>query len=466
MATITDSRVDELRLRLHSDLHLPGDAGYEDACSLFNSMVERRPALVARCSAPDDVAAALAYAHAAGIEVAVRGGGHSVAGHCLNDGGIVLDVRGMNAVEVDPERRVARVGGGAVWAEVDRATQVHGLATTGGRVSTTGVAGLTMGGGSGWLERKHGLTCDNLLAVELVTADGELVRASADENPELLWAHRGGGGNFGVVTALELQLHPVGPEVMAGMVVHSAERGRELLRLYRDTMLDAPAGLSLAFMWMTAPVDPDIPAELHGEPVVLIPGMYAGPVEEGERALEALRAFGPPAADLFEPMPYAEFQCAIDDPPGYRNYWTAESLAAMPDEAVEAVAAHSERMPTGGSRMPQLFIAAWGGAVASPAPGSSPLGGRDAAFVVHPLYLWEDEADDEAMIASARGYRDALRPFASGDAYGNFIGNEGASRTKAGFAAADLARLERVKTEWDPKNRFHGNQNIVPAQGG
>jgi FAD/FMN-containing dehydrogenase len=466
MATISDgTREDELRMRLRGDLHRPGEPGYEDACSLFNSMVDRRPALVARCSAPDDVIASLAFADDAGIEVAVRGGGHSVAGHCLTDGGLVLDVRGMNDVEVDPVRRIARVGGGATWAEVDRATQEHGLATTGGRVSTTGVAGLTMGGGSGWLERKHGLACDNLEAVELVTADGRMVRATEDEHSELLWAHRGGGGNFGVVTALELRLHRVGPEVLAGMVLHPADRAEELLRLYRDTMKDAPEGLSLAFMWFTCPPEDEFPRELHGEPVILIPGMYAGRVEEGEAALAELRAFGPPAADLFEPMPYADFQCAIDDPPGYRNYWTAENLVDMSDAAVEAIVDHSRRMPLGGTRLPQLFIAAWGGAVARPPAGSSPLGGRDAAFVVHPLYLWEDPADDDAMIASARGYRDALRPFASGDAYGNFIGDEGKGRVAAGFAEADRARLARVKAEWDPGNRFHGNQNIRPSDG-
>jgi FAD/FMN-containing dehydrogenase len=465
MATITDrTREDELRLRLRGDLYRAGEDGYEDACALFNSMIDRRPALVARCSAPDDVAAALAYARESGLPVAVRGGGHSVAGHCLAEDGLVLDVRGMNEVEVDPVRRIARVGGGATWAEVDRATQAHGLATTGGRVSSTGVAGLTMGGGSGWLERKHGLACDNLEAVELVTADGRIVRATEAENAELLWAHRGGGGNFGVVTSLELRLHRVGPEVMAGMVVHPAERGRELLRLYRDTMASAPEGLSLAFMWMTGPAEPEIPAELHGEPVVVIPGMYAGPVEEGEEALAELRAFGPPAADLFEPMPYADFQCALDDPPGYRNYWTAENLGAMPDAAIDAIAAHSQRMPTGGSRLPQLFIAAWGGAVARPPEGSSPLGGRDAAFVVHPLFLWEDVADDEAMVSHARGYRAALRPFASGDAYGNFIGDEGEGRVAAGFTGPDRDRLARVKAAWDPENRFHGNQNIAPKE--
>src|SRR5690606_24855960 len=265
---------------------------YDDACALFNAMIERRPRLVARCDAPDDVVAALAFARDHDLPVAVRAGGHSVAGLSLVDDGLVLDVRGMNDVEVDPERRIARVGGGATWAEVDRATQAHGLATTGGRVSTTGVAGLTLGGGSGWLERKHGLACDNLLACELVTADGRLVRASADENPDLFWALRGGGGNFGVVTAFEFQLHPVGPEVYGGLIMHRAERGAELMRIWRDVMRDAPEELSLAFAYLTAPPEDDIPDELHNELVAVILGMHMGPLEEGERALTPFREVG------------------------------------------------------------------------------------------------------------------------------------------------------------------------------
>src|SRR5687767_7523354 len=278
----------------HSILHEPGSPAYEDACGLFNSMITTRPRYVARCSSADDVAEALAFAAAEGLEVSVRAGGHAVSGRALCEG-VVLDVRGIDFVGVDPVRRVARIGGGATWAQVDRATQEHGLATTGGRVSTTGVGGLTLGGGSGWLERRHGLACDNLVAAELVTADGELVRASEDENRELLWALRGGGGSFGVVTALELQLHPVGPEVMAGLVLHPAERGRDLLRLFRDVMLDAPEQLGLAFAFITAPPEPDVPSELHGRQAVMVAGMYAGPLAEGEQALREIREFGPPA---------------------------------------------------------------------------------------------------------------------------------------------------------------------------
>jgi FAD/FMN-containing dehydrogenase len=459
-ATIPDAAERELRFRLRGGLYQQGDPEYADACTLFNAMVERRPRFVARCAAPDDVIAALAFAAERGLQVAVRGGGHSVTGRSLCDDGLVLDLRDMRDVEVDPERRVARVGGGATWADVDRATQAHALATTGGRVSTTGVAGLTLGGGSGWLERKHGLACDNLVAAEIVTADGALVRATEDQHPELLWALRGGGGNFGVVTSVELSLHPLGPEVLAGFVLHPAELGHDVLRLFRDVMAAAPEELGLAFAYITAPDDPDVPEELWGEPAVMVAGMYAGSVADGEAALRELRAFGPPAADYFEPTGYADFQCSIDDPPGYRNYWTAENLVALPDEAIDAIARRSAELPPGPS---QLFIVPWGGAVARADEDRSPLAGRDAAFVVHPLLLWEDPADDERVIELGRAYRDDLREFASGAAYLNFLGDEGIERVRAGFGERNLERLMAIKAAWDPTDRFRGNQSLQPA---
>src|SRR5688572_19000852 len=335
-----------------SILHVPGSPAYEDACVLFNAMIETRPRYVARCSSPDDVAEALAFAAARGLEVSVRAGGRAVTGRALCEG-VVLDVRGLDSVDVDPARRVVRVGGGATWAQVDRATQEHGLATTGGRVSSTGVAGLTLGGGSGWLERKHGLACDNLLAAELVTADGERVRASATENPELLWALRGGGGNFGVVCALELTLHPVGPEVLAGIVLYPQERAGELLRAFRDVMREAPDELSLAYISLTIPDDPDFPAAWIGRPAVAVAGMWAGEPEEGERALAGLRDLGDPIADFFGAMPYADFQCMLDDPPGYRNYWTAEQADDLPDPLIDAIVERCDARPAGPS---QLFL--------------------------------------------------------------------------------------------------------------
>src|SRR5918998_434318 len=384
--TSVTSSIDELRFRLQGGVHEAGDESYEDTCTLFNTMIARRPLVVAECIAVEDVVAALAFARDHDLPIAVRAGGHSVAGLSLCDDGVVLDVRGMADIDVDADRRILRVGGGAIWADVDRATQAHGIATTGGRVSTTGVAGLTLGGGSGWLERKHGLACDNLVAAELVTADGELVRASEDENPELLWGLRGGGGNFGVVTALELALHPVGPEVLAGLVLHPAERGREVLGLFRDVMRDAPEELGLAFAFITAPAEPDVP--------------------------------------------------------------------------MAATAARPARAPAGPS---QLFIVPWGGAVARAGTDSSPLGGRDAAFVVHPLLMWEDAADDERMMDLGRAYREDMHPYATGATYLNFLGDEGAERVRAGYGERSYERLLELKARWDPTNVFMGNQKLRPA---
>jgi len=439
-----------------SILHEPGTPAYEDACVLFNAMIETRPRYVARCSSADDVAEALAFAAAQGLEVSVRAGGHAVTGRALCEG-VVLDVRGIDFVEVDPERRVARIGGGATWAQVDRATQAHGLATTGGRVSSTGVAGLTLGGGSGWLERKHGLACDNLLAAELVTADGERVRASATENPELLWALRGGGGNFGVVTALEMTLHPVGPEVLAGIVLYPQERAGELLRAFRDVMRDAPDELSLAYIALTIPDDPDFPAQWIGRPAVAVAGMWAGEVADGELALAGLRGLGSEIADFFGPMPYADFQCMLDDPPGYRNYWTAEQADDLPDELVDAIVAHCDGKPEGPS---QLFLVGWGGAMARIGAEHSPLAERGARFVVHPLSLWEDAADDEHAIGWSRGFRELMAPYRTGGSYLNFLGDEGGERVRAAFGAERHARLARVKARFDPDGVFRGNHPL------
>jgi FAD/FMN-containing dehydrogenase len=438
----------------------PGDPEYVEATTLFNAMIERRPALVARCDTPDEVAAALAYARERDLPVAVRAGGHSVAGLSLVDDGVVIDVRGMAGIEVDPERRVARVGAGATWADVDRATHAHGLATTGGRVSTTGVAGLTLGGGSGWLERRHGLACDNLLAVELVTADGAQVRASEDEHPDLFWALRGGGGNFGVATALELRLHPLESQVLGGLLIHPADRGRELLARFRDAMRDAPDELGLAFAYLTAPPEPPFPEHLHGQLVVGVAGMYAGPVDEGEEALRELRAFGPPEVDVFGPMAYPDLQCMLDDPPGLRNYWTAEHLRDLPDDAIDAIASRAEQMPPGPS---QLLVVPWGGAVARVSGDASPLGGRDTAYVVHPFALWEDASDDERAMGWGRSFRQDLRPFASGAVYLNFVGDEGQARVRGGYAEGAYERVARVKRDWDPDDVFRASGHVAPA---
>jgi FAD/FMN-containing dehydrogenase len=460
--TKTLSGVDELRFRLQGGLHGPGDEAYEDACTLFNTMIERRPRLVAECLLVDDVVATLAFAREHDLSVAVRAGGHSVAGLSLCDDGVVLDIRGLSEIEVDPGRRVARVGGGAVGASLDRATQAHGLATTGGRVSTTGVAGLTLGGGSGWLERKHGLACDNLLAAELVTWEGRIVRASEDENPELLWALRGGGGSFGVVTALELQLHPLDPEVYAGLALFDSARAHEVVRAFRDLMNAAPDELSLACAFITTPDDDEeIPAALRGQPAVAVVGMWAGSVADGEQALAPIRALRP-EADYFAPTTYAEFQCSVDDPPGYRNYWTAENMVDLPDDAIDQLVRRATELPAGPS---QLFIVAWGGQLRRIDASHSPLAGREARFIVHPLLLWDESCDDERCREIARRFRSDMRPWSTGASYPNFLGDEGVSRMSAAFGAS-AERLAEVKAEWDPHNVFHTHQAITTDQRG
>jgi FAD/FMN-containing dehydrogenase len=455
-----DASLRVLERSLAGRLIRPDGGDYDEARTLFNAMVDKRPAVIAQCAGPEDVAAALRLGRERGLEIAVRAGGHSVAGTSLCDDGLVIDVRPMRQVEVDPARHTARVGAGCTWSELDRATQEHGLATIGGRVSSTGVTGLTLGGGSGWLERRHGLACDNLVSVELVTADGAPITASEGEHPELFWALHGGGGNFGVVTALTFRLHPVGPEVLAGLLLYDAERGHDLLRLTRDFMADAPDEFGPALAYLTVPPEEELPAHLHDRLAAAIVLCYTGPVADGERLIEPFRALGP-EADLVGPVAYADFQCSIDDPPGYRNWWTAEYLHEVTDEAIDVIHAHALRTPTPAPA--QSFIVPWGGAVARVGEDQTPLTQRDATWVVHPFALWADPADDDAVIGWARGFRDAVRPFASGGTYLNFIGDEGEDRVRAAFGQQKYRRLTAIKARYDPGNVFRGNQNIKPA---
>jgi FAD/FMN-containing dehydrogenase len=377
----------------------------------------------------------------------------------LNDGGLVIDVRGLKEISVDPEARVARAGAGLTWAEFDAATQAHGLATTGGRVSTTGVAGLTLGGGSGWLERSYGLSCDNLIGAELVVGSGELVRASETENPDLLWALRGGGGNFGVVTTLEFRLHPVGPTVFGGLAAYDPKHGRALAAAFRDFHEGGgPDEAGLAYAYITAPPEEFVPEEWHGKRVAVTAGMWNGPVAEGEQALRPLREAVEPIFDLYGEIPYVELQSMIDDPPDKRNWWTAEYLDALPDEALDAVVAYSEEMPLS---FTQMLLIPWGGEVARRT--GSPLAKRGAAYVVHPFCVWDGAERDEEHISWGRAGRDVFAPWKTGGVYLNFVGDEGEDRVRAAFGDA-YDRLAEVKEAFDPDNLFHGNQNIRPRR--
>jgi FAD/FMN-containing dehydrogenase len=447
----------ELGQQLSGDLFLPGDDGWEEGRTLFNSMIDKRPGAIARVADDDDIATCIDWARRKGIALAIRAGGHSVAGTSVNDGGLVIDVRGLDEIDVDPVARTARAGAGLDWARFDTATQEHGLATTGGRVSTTGITGLTLGGGSGWLERSCGLSCDNLIGAELVSSSGERVRASEDENADLLWALRGGGGNFGVVTTLEFRLHPVGPTVFGGLAAYDPAHGRALAAAFRDFHEGGgPDQAGLAYGYIAAPPEEFIPEEWHGKLVAVTAGMWNGPVEEGERALQALREVAEPIADLYGEIPYAGLQSMIDDPPGKRNWWTAEYLDDLADDALDAIVAYAEQMPLS---FTQLLMVPWGGEVARRT--DSPLAKRDAAYIVHPFCVWEGAERDEEHISWARSARDVLAAWKSGGVYLNFVGDEGEDRVRAAFGE-HYDRLAAVKAEYDPENLFHGNQNIRP----
>jgi FAD/FMN-containing dehydrogenase len=441
------------------DLIGPDDPRYDEERSVFNALIDRRPAVIAKCASPGDVRDALEHAGANELDVAVRAGGHSVAGFSVNDGGIVIDVRPMSSIEVDPERRVARVGAGATWGMFDAATQAHGLATTGGRVSTTGVAGLTLGGGSGWLERRFGLTCDNLVSVDLVTAEGREVTASETENPDLFWALHGGGGNFGVVTSFEFRLHPVGPEVLAGLLVWDGDASSDVARAYRDAALDAPDELGSALVYLTGPPEEFVPEHLQGKTLAAIAVLWAGEISDGEDVIAPWRALGP-EVDLVGPMPYADFQCMIDDPPGLGNYWTADYHDEFPDEALDIFVKYGfERQ----SPATQQILIPWGGAVAAVPEDATPLTHRSVSWITHPFAMWDVADDPEPNIEWARGFRRDIAHHTNGGIYLNFVGQEGEDRIRAAFGNDKYARLQQVKAEWDPTNVFRGNQNIRPA---
>jgi FAD/FMN-containing dehydrogenase len=438
----------------------PQDESYDEQRALFNAMIDKRPRLIAACTTPADVRTALERARSEDLEVAVRAGGHSVAGMSTNDDGLVVDVRPMKSIEVDPRARRVRVDAGVTWGELDRATQEHGLATTGGRVSSTGVAGFTLGGGSGWLERKHGLACDNLLAIELVTADGREVRADATQHQELFWALHGGGGNFGIATAFELALHPVGPEVAAGLLAWRADAADDVARAFRDWFQDAPDELSAWFMLLTAPEEDPFPEVLRGQRIALVAAMWCGDAGEGMEALAPVRALKPDL-DLMGPMQYCDLQSILDDVPGNRHYWSADYHPSLPDEALAVFLRSGASAP---SPLTQQIVLPWGGAVARVPDAETPMTQRDAAWVSHPFAVWQDSRDDAANIEWVRSFRREIAPYTTGGVYLNFIGDEGESRIRDAYGAEKYERLARVKAEYDPGNVFRGNQNIRPAK--
>lgn len=437
-------------------------AGYDTARAVWNGAIDRRPHMIARCTGAADVSAAVRFARDAGLEIAIRGGGHNVAGTAVCDDGIVIDLSEMRAVRVDPAHRRVWVQGGALWGDVDHETQAHGLATTGGIVSHTGVAGLALGGGLGWLMRTHGLTVDNLLAADVVTAQGELLHASEDEHPELFWALRGGGGNFGVVTSFEFRLHPVGPEVLAGPVIWDATDAADVLRFYRDFISDAPDELGTVVRFGTAPPLPAIPAELHWRPVLIANTCYSGSIADGERRLAPLRAFGNPLLDLVGPTPYVDFQGSIDSTVahGWNYYWKSTYLPELRDDLVDLLMKHAF---SGSSPRSYAVLFHLKGAVSRVPEGATAFGNRQASHAITLDGVWRPgEEFGERDTAWARQFFGALEPFREG-VYVNFLaGDEDPGRVREAYGAAVFDRLADVKATYDPDNVFHHNQNIQP----
>jgi FAD/FMN-containing dehydrogenase len=444
------------------ELLRPGDAGYGQARRLWNGAIDKRPALIARCTGAADVRAGIEHARASGLPLAIRGGGHNVAGTASCDGGLVLDLSSMKNVRFDPADRSAWAQPGLLWGEFDQATQSLGLATTGGIVTHTGVAGLTLGGGIGWLMRKHGLTCDNLLAVELVTADGRRLRADGREHPELFWGVRGGGGNFGVVTAFQFRLHQVGPQVLAGPVLYPAEQAGQVLRGYRDWAADAPDEVNTVVNLRLAPPLPILPERLHGVPVVTIVCCYAGgDAARGERLLEPVRRLATPLVDLVTVKPYAAHQGTFDAtvPHGLHYYWRSHYLDELGDGAIDTLVEHAwrHRSPCSYTIMFQL-----GGAVRRVPEEATAFSGRGAGYALNINAVTTDGDGFPEQTAWARGMWEAMAPHGSG-VYVNFLDREGNERVRAAYGEATYRRLAALKRAWDPDNLFRLNQNITPG---
>lgn len=462
MTDVAMSPIDEFRSAFRGELLGEDDDGYDDGRQVMFSNFDRRPALIARCTSTGDVQAAVDYASKTGTLVAVRCGGHSAQGFGTWDDALVIDLAPMKAIEVDPDARIARAQAGLTWGEFDAATQEYGLAVTGGRVSSTGIAGLTLGSGSGWLERRCGLTADNLIAAKVVTADGSVVTASETENPDLFWGLRGGGGNFGVVTEFTYRLHQIGPIIFGGMMVALPDRAVEVLRFIRDSVDEWPDDFTCTPAFISAPPEPDVPEAMHFAPILGLVVCWTGAIEEGERWLAPIREVARPVMEQVGPMPYTTLQSMIDgaSPRGERAYLKAGFLPTLTDEAIDKLVRHGNSRP---GPMVQLIAEPLGGAVARVSADEMSLGSRDAKWVFHAISQWMDPADDEAHIAWARALAEDLAPETMPGVYLNFTSDEGEERVRNTYGPERYARLVALKDKYDPTNLFRLNQNIRPS---
>lgn len=458
---IEDDALEALAGSLRGRVLLKSDDGYYAARAIWNGMIDKRPTAIILCQGTADIVKAVNFAREHDLLISVRSGGHNVAGNALCDDGLVIDLSQMTGIHVDPQQRTARVQPGVTLGDLDRETQLHGLATPTGIVSETGLAGLTLGGGFGWLTRKHGFTCDNLLAAEVVTADGRVLRASEQENPDLFWGIRGGGGNFGIVTSFEFRLHPVGPDLLAGLMVYRMEDAADVLRFYRDFAADAPHELGSMAVFRLAPPAPFIPEALHGQPIMALIVCYAGDAQKGERVLQPLRDFGQPLADLIKVKPYLAHQSALDkgQPEGCHYYWKSEYLRQLDDEVLETAVAYSARITSPQTRVAIFHLGGVAGEVDEMAMAASH---RNAEYILAINNGWQSPADSEWQIQWTRDFWQEIRPFSTGT-YVNFMSADAEeARVKAGYGPEKHTRLVDLKTRYDPHNFFRLNQNIRP----
>jgi hypothetical protein len=443
----------DFKEKLTGDLLQPGDNGYDDARKVWNGMIDRQPALIVRCKNSDDVIHAVNLARKEKLLLSVKGGGHNITGNAVCDNGLMIDLSQMKAIKVNPQLQTADVETGATWGEFDAATKQHGLATTGGVVSTTGVAGLTLGGGVGWLVRKHGLSCDNLIGAEIVTAEGTLLKANANENKELFWGIRGGGGNFGIVTSMQFRLHPV-LTVLGGMIIYPRDKAKEVIQFYREFMKTAPEELTMYTGLMTSP---------DGIPVVAMIGCYAGDLQRGEAVLKPLRGFGSPVADMMGPVPYSTMQTMLDAaaPYGNRYYWKSTFLKELSDESIDTMITHAAAVP---SPFSIILLEYYGGASNREPEGGTAYPHRQAEFDLVVMSNWINKEEDETNINWARSIWEAMQPFSSHKVYVNVLGVEGEERIKEAYGSS-YPRLVALKSKYDPNNLFRLNQNIKPLEG-
>jgi FAD/FMN-containing dehydrogenase len=461
MTTLNSGKVDELKRSVKGDVLLPSDAAHEDARKVWNAMIDRHPAVIVRCTTTQDVVGALGFAKEQGLRLAVRGAGHNIAGSGVCDDGLVIDLSRMRSATVDAGARRVVVEAGATLADVDAATQPHGLAVPLGINSTTGIAGLTLGGGFGWLTRKYGMTVDSLESAEVVTAAGEVVRASATDNPDLFWALRGGGGNFGVVTRFEFRLQHVGPDVLTGLVVYPFSQAKRVLQQYRQFIAAAPDELTVWVVMRQAPPLPFLPQSVHGKEVLILPIFYSGDPKQGEPLLEPLRRFGDPVGEHVGVQPYIAWQQAFDPllTPGARNYWKSHNFEKLDDGLLDATIESVGELP---SPQCEIFLGTLDRAVGRVAPDATAYAQRATPFFMNVHGRWDDAADDARGTRWARDFFEAAAPFASGGVYVNFMTEDESDRVRAAYGP-NYERLTRVKRQYDPQNLFRTNQNIRPA---